>query len=240
MQFIDDQTLLKLNRWLGKTSGWQLKKYVPDIHETRAGLIRRLSVDTIVDGGANVGQWASAVRASINGPKILSFEPLSAAFKELRKLSLPEHELYQLALSDSEGVAVMNVASHGGQSSSLLMPSNKLRNLYPWQNFTESVERVTSIRLDGMEQLRGKMIYLKLDVEGFERQALEGARILLEREVAAIELETSILALHEGESSHYELVNFLASFGFRPYHLFTPGVTIDGEMNCIDVIFTRR
>ena len=181
MQFISDKRLLQINRWLGKMSGWQLKKYVPDIHETRASLIRRLRVDTIVDGGANVGQWASAVRASISGPKILSFEPVSAAFQELRKSRLSEHEFFQLALSDSDGVAVMNVASHGGQSSSLLMPSNKLRNLYPLQDFTERVERVSSIRLDGMAQLRGKMIYLKLDVEGFERQALEGERILLDR-----------------------------------------------------------
>lgn len=228
------------NRVIGRKVGWQLKKYVPDLHEARARLIEDLSPELVVDGGANRGQWAKEFRSFSPTIPILSIEPISENFLHLKELGLPNHHCEQVALSNNAGEVTMQVASNIGMSSSIGRPLEHFSTLYPDISFT-GIEKVNAVTLDSLDLLRNKRVYLKLDLEGHEWEALHGAsRILGEtKEVVALELETSIRPSRSGERSHYELIPFLMDFGFRVHHLFTPGVTSSGEMNFIDCLLVR-
>jgi len=229
------------NRVVGRKLGWQLKKYVPDLHETRVKLIEDLSPQLVVDGGANRGQWAKEFRSFNRDIPIISIEPITENFHHLKGLGLANHQCQQVALSSSIGEVSMQVSSNIGMSSSIGRPLDHFSTLYPDISFN-SIEKVKAVTLDSIDLLRNQRVYLKLDLEGHEWEALEGAsRILGEtKEVVAIELETSIRPSRSGERTHYELVPFLMDYGFRVHHLFTPGVTSSGEMNFIDCLLVRN
>jgi len=229
------------NRAFGRKVGWQLKKYVPDLHEARAKLIEDLAPQLVVDGGANRGQWAKEFRSFNRDIPIISIEPISENFRHLRQLGLPNHRCDQVALSSYIGEVTMQVASNIGMSSSIGIPLEHFSTLYPDISFN-GTEKVKTVTLDSIGLLRNQRVYLKLDLEGHEWEALQGASQILgeTKEVVALELETNIRPSRTGERGHYELVPFLMDFGFRVHHLFTPGVTRSGEMNLIDCILVRN
>lgn len=231
--------LVKLNRRLGASIGWQIKRYVPDILEARVSLMRQLSPDLIIDGGANRGQYSAELRQYISDIEILAFEPVKSSFEELEKLNIKNFEARCLALSSKSGVTMINVLGALGMSSSIGEPNDDLKNIYPSLH-TSRVEEIVTARLDSFGDLADKNIYLKLDVEGHEWQALHGAAALFERrQICAVELETCITPTREGEKNHYELVNWLSRFGFTVHHLFAPATSRDGKMNFLDVILTH-
>lgn len=232
---------MSVNRFVGSKVGWQLKRYVPDLHEARAELIKNLSPQLVVDGGANRGQWAQDFRSINREIPIISFEPVSSSFRYLKELGLPNHFCERVALSSSIGEVTLQVASNIGMSSSIGKPLELFSSLYPDILFdrTESARAVT---LDSVDLLRDQRVYLKLDLEGHEWEALRGAERILSqtKEVVALELETSIRPSRSGERGHYEIAAFLIDLGFRVHHLFTPGVSGSGEMNLIDCLFIRE
>lgn len=238
MNFVE--VAMASNRTIGRKVGWQLKKYVPDLHEARAKLIEDMKPQLIVDGGANRGQWAKEFRSTNRHIPILSIEPIRENFLHLQELNLPNHRCEQVALSSNTGQLTMQVASNVGMSSSIGRPLPHFSSLYPNISFS-GTEIVNAVTLDSLDALRNQRVYLKLDLEGHEWEALQGAsRILSEtKEVVALEIETCIRPSRDGERSHYELIPILMDLGFRVHHLFTPGVTDTGEMNFIDCLLVR-
>lgn len=221
-------------------TGWQIKRYVPDLLEARIGLIKSLQPDIIVDGGANRGQWSREVRKWDSDTPILAFEPIPESFEVLQGLRLRNIQFEQAALSDTNGTATMNVSGPIGMQSSIGEATGKFRSKYPTITVSRTQE-VRSLTLDSLDQLKNKRVYLKLDVEGFEWQVLQGARSLLSRPegIIALEIETSVSVLRAGERTHYEIVPWLESLGFQVFHLFTPGVARNGKIDSIDCILTR-
>jgi hypothetical protein len=57
--------------------------------------------------------------------------------------------------------------------------------------------------------------FLKLDVQGAEMMVLSGATDSLKRSIAGIQVEMSLDALYEGQSSAWEIDRFLQEQGFR-------------------------
>lgn len=233
--------LVNLNRKLGSRFGWQLKRYVPDLLEARMHLINSMKPDLILDGGANRGQWAREVRAHDKSTPIIAFEPVRESFEVLSKLNLSKFLCENVALSDYSGITNMNVSGSIGMQSSIGLPNEFYRAMYPDVLFSKT-EKVRTVTLDSLPQLRNKSIYLKLDVEGHEWQVLNGATELLSdpRSIIALEIETSVNVTREKERTHYQIVPWLESIGFQLFHLSTPGVRRDGKMNFIDCILIRR
>lgn len=232
-------SLVDVNRKLGRRIGWQLKRYVPDLLEARISAMNELKIDLIVDGGANRGQWATETRRWIPTP-ILAFEPVLESFESLVKLKLPNVACERRGLSDTSGKAQINISGRLGMASSIGTATEFYKKMYP-DYFVSHQEEIEITTLDSREELFDKSIYLKLDVEGHEWNVLNGATKLLQNPncIKAIELETSIRVTRSGEKSHYELISFLENFGFEVFHLFTPAVRMNGEMNYIDCILTR-
>jgi FkbM family methyltransferase len=231
--------LLKINAKLAHLTGWNIKRYVADLDAARQHVFGLTDPQIVVDGGANRGQWAESLRVWNSSIPILSFEPVSDPFNFLKGLSLNSHRCEKLALSDSEGEVEILVASNIGMSSTLGEPTEALLRHYPTLKFTQK-EKVRSLRLDDFPGLLGQRTYLKLDLEGHEWNALLGANLLLENDVAAIEIETSLKQNHQGEKTHYEIISYLIGKGFRPFHLSPAGTSHNGEMNYVDVILVKH
>ena len=182
--------------------------YVARMHKHRVTLL--------VDGGANTGQFADAMRASGWDGRIISFEPLPDAFAALHEkaASDPSWEVENVALGAAAGSASINVAGNS-MSSSLLPMLDAHLEAAPESAYTGSAA-VTVLRLD--DALTGRIqssdrVCVKLDCQGYEREILAGAGVTIRQTVMMV-VELSFVPLYEGGILFDEAVSLLRELGF--------------------------
>lgn len=229
----------KINDFLTRILGIRVSRARPTFDLARNTLLRKTAASLVVDGGANRGQWALAIRKEFHELPILSVEPILPAFEVLASQAAADlsWKCLNVALSDQMGTATMNVANNGQQSSSLLNPRNHLE-YYPSVDFPETQE-TQLVTLDSLGISSEERVYLKLDLQGYELQALKGAENLL-HQVVGIELEVTTIEMYEGQATFLEVASYLESFGFRLYSLSDPFRGQDGQTIYLDVLFARE
>jgi FkbM family methyltransferase len=179
--------------------------------------MRDLSVDLVLDVGANIGQYASDIRSHGYGGRLLSFEPLSSAFAELSKTAAvdPNWTVRRVALGASASRMSINVA--GNSTSSSFLPMLQSHQSAAPESRYFAKEEIDVIPLDslvGRDVGPHEKVWLKMDVQGFEMEVLKGAGKLLPQ-VVGMECEMSLVPLYEGEPLIEEVLKEIANRGFR-------------------------
>jgi FkbM family methyltransferase len=183
----------------------------------RGKLIAHHHITLVFDVGANIGQYAAELRALGFGGRIVSCEPLREQYQQLARAAAgdPGWVTLNCALGEIDGARTINVAGNS-QSSSLMNMLPRHAEAAPHSAY-QGVEEVQVRRLDSIfdEHVRdGDRVYLKLDVQGYERLVLEGAERSLPR-VEGIQLEMSLVPLYQGEARYTELIAEMTSRGFQ-------------------------
>jgi FkbM family methyltransferase len=202
-------------------------------------------VDVILDIGANSGQYATGLRDAAFKGRIISFEPLSGPFSILEsKASMdPLWDCHRYALGDAERTILINVAGNAGNSSSVLPMLKSHQDAFPPANYI-GTEEVPIYRLDSVvpEILKQTDVaFLKIDVQGFEKQVLAGSKSTVHDHCVGLQLELSFLPLYEGGMLIREAFDHAYSLGFTLTGLL-PGFTDarSGRMLQADGIFFRE
>ena len=200
-------------------------------------------VDLVFDVGANSGQFGADLRENGYRGRIVSFEPLAAPFAALQQRIRGDGlwSARQLALGARDGESTINVSSNTW-SSSLLPVEPRHVTAAPDSSYV-GTQQVAIARLDSIApDILGaaRAVYLKVDVQGYEGEALEGAQETLER-VVLVELELSLCELYAGQAPYHELMRGMDSLGFEPVALdnefVEPGT---GRVLQINALFERR
>jgi FkbM family methyltransferase len=202
-------------RLIQNLTGLSITRYRDNFGESRNSLIRRVCPDLVIDCGANSGQWGSALKHEFPELKMVSFEPVFTEFQKLQS-ECQKYEYWdaiQVAVSSKSGTEKINFASNQGMSSSLNRPLLHT-SVHPNVDFSVG-ESVSISTLDEFE-FEARKIFLKIDIQGHESSALEGARNTM-RSVALIEIESSFTPLYEFETPHHQLIQRLTSMGFIPF-----------------------
>lgn len=224
---------------IGHRVGIEVGRYRP-ASARRIRLIREMGVKTVLDVGANIGQYAAELRSSGYDGMILSFEPLAKPFSELVARSRTDNDwqAYRLALGDNDGEAVLYVASKLGSSSLLAMRSEHQAGAPEVTMIGTETTRVA--RLDVLNLSVQPPAMLKLDVQGYEDRVLAGGAKTL-RNVALIECELSLDELYEGQPSFRHMIDLLGDRGFKIIDLdpFFYDKT-DGRVLSVDAMFRRE
>ena len=230
-------------RWIAGIGDATLvsRKKPRDPLDQLAAILRHQATDLVLDVGANRGQYARMLREHGYRGRIRSFEPLPEPHAELSRAAsadpLWEVEA-RLALGDVDGKVTIE-RSLESDMSSVLPQSTLLREISPSSAITERLE-VEARRLDtlGLGSLnRG---HLKIDVQGFEPQVLDGATGILDR-LASVQLEMALLPVYKGEIAWREIVDRLDHLGYD-LHLVIPGYferKLARQLQ-IDGVFVRR
>lgn len=183
--------------------------------------MRRLAIDLVIDVGANRGQFAGALRRRGYPGRVVSFEPVSEAYWELeaRAASDPLWECRPRALGSSSGSALMGVAANLYSSSLLAIDPSHVAAAP--DSATVRTEQVKVARLDdemgGLDRMRQR-VFLKLDVQGYERDVLAGAEWTLQS-VLALETELSLRQLYAGQPLWRDMVGLIEGHGLRLHAL---------------------
>jgi FkbM family methyltransferase len=214
--------LNRLKKWtnelLGKFDAQLIRRpsLSLDIKQGKYRWLQERNINTVIDVGANTGQFAELIREILPSAMIYSFEPLESCFKELtvKGASLMPMQSFNIALGDKAATVMMN-RNEFTPSSSLLKMGQKHLQAFP---FTERVtnERITIRTLDDFSsQLTLKSpVLAKLDVQGYELKVLKGARKTLPR-IDILILETSFVELYKGQPLFDEIYQHLRSNHFR-------------------------
>ena len=183
----------------------------------RGKLIAHHQISVVFDVGANLGQYAAELRAVGYRGRIISCEPLGDALARLaqRAAADPGWVALHCALGESDGRRTINVAANS-QSSSLLEMMPRHVEAAPHSTY-QGVEEVQVCRLDTIfdQHVRADdRVFLKLDVQGYERMVLAGAQASLPR-LQGVQLEMSLVPLYRGEAPYTDLIAQMTGHGFQ-------------------------
>lgn len=233
-------------RSLVRRAGFDLRRYHPSSSQHCAMhlLLKSLQIDLVFDVGANTGQTGEEFFGSGFAGRVVSFEPLAVAHAELvRKAALqPRWTAHpRAAVGAAPGEVTIHVAANSVSSSVLPMLQSHLDAAAGSQTIGSEV--VSVVRLDDVAEahLQGsKAAMLKIDTQGFEWEVLDGAALTL-NEVAAVQLELSLVPLYSGQRLWRDYVDRMEQLGFQLYFAY-PAFTDDrtGQTLQWDGMFVRK
>jgi len=205
-------------------------------------VIKHFQVKTILDVGANVGQYSEEViRHGFKG-EIHSFEPISEVFQRLLKKTQRHLNwtAYNLGAGNKEEEIAMNI-SENFVSSSILKVGKASLSAEPTTRITHQ-EKIKITTLDSFFQskdLKGEIL-LKLDIQGYEMEALRGAIKSLPQ-IKLIQTELSFTDLYEGGPLFDEVIAFLREQGYGVFAII-PGFRDEssGRMLQADGFFVKE
>jgi FkbM family methyltransferase len=201
-----------------------------------------LSIDSVLDVGANIGQFGAALRSSGFGGRIVSCEPLPDAFAHLARRCASDARWTALnaAVGGAPGTLEINVAANS-YSSSLRTMTDAHLGAAPGSHTirVESVAVTTVAAVAAEHGLPPASTLLKVDTQGYESEVLDGAGELA-AQFGAVQLEMSLVPLYAGQQLADALTARLAGLGFSIYALEGGfGDERTGRMLQYDALFVR-
>ena len=198
-------------------------------------------IDTVIDVGANVGQYAALLRAGGYRGQIVSVEPLDSAFAALsaRAAKDPRWTALQNGVGEAPGTIDINISANS-YSSSVLDINDAHLDAAPDSRYvgTQQIELTTVAHLVDQQGIDPARCLLKVDTQGYESQVLAGAEPVLGK-IAAVQLELSFVELYAGQALFDDHVAALRGHGFELWSL-DPGISgSDGRMLQCDGLFMR-
>jgi FkbM family methyltransferase len=217
----------------------------PGSYRRLRALIKHYKVNHVLDVGAFQGQFGCLLIHTFNYQgKITSFEPVTSFFQQLKQSARPFQDRWRtlnLALGNTCGEATIQIAGNA-YSSSLLPMLAQHEAAAPGSAYIEK----QTIQIATLDSLLESVIepkdnlYLKVDVQGFERQVLAGAQHSLAK-ISTVQLEVSLVELYQGETLLNEMLDYMHGLRFDPV-LLIPGFANEqtGELLQVDVVFHRH
>jgi FkbM family methyltransferase len=188
-------------------------------------LLAKHGVTLVLDVGANIGQYATALRHNGYAGRIVSFEPLSSAHAALTAAAAGDERWTiapRCAVGSATGTIDINVSPESDMSSLLPMTGTAQRHLASaLPTATETVSLTTLAAELPRYAGPGETVFVKSDTQGYEAAVLAGLGEAVAR-VAGLQFELSLVPVYEGQPDHLVLLKRLAGLGFAP-HLIVPG-----------------
>lgn len=165
--------------------------------------------DTFVDCGANIGLWSlvAANRVGVGGA-VYAFEPNPNTFRKLSSNSISLNKfasiirLVPTAVGDVSGLLNFRASSSHNVSSVS-------------EEFTHGTIQVPVATLD--KELNNVVVHgIKIDVEGYEMNVLQGATALLQRCKPWLCVEFNTELTRVNSLRDWNVHNFLRGYGYRP------------------------
>ena len=206
--------------------------------------LTHLPIRTIIDVGANCGQFAQHISSWFPQARIYSFEPQPEPFKELSVWAEKQKGRvvpFHLALGAQEGELDMVCNIEDPTSSSFLKSTKTLEDCRP-QMKKKAVAKTRMTTLDKWARDPSLTlepgILIKLDTEGYDNRVIKGGQELF-KAAKACNVEISLDKFFEEQADFREITDMLYDLGFRYagnlHQIYAP----DGHVTVIDAIFVK-
>ena len=188
-------------------------RYTPGARKQQA--LELTGVDTLIDVGANKGQAGRLYRRHGFRGQILSLEPDSSILPTLRAWTdrYPPWDVEHTAVGAQPGVLTLH-RSEESQFNSLRPLTDVTVSTSPHARYT-GTEEVPVRTLDDVAARfdRSRTLGLKIDVQGFEAEVLDGGPETLARAVY-VDIELCPVPLYDGQVLMIDLMRRMEDLGF--------------------------
>lgn len=190
--------------------------------------------DAVVDVGAYKGEWTNEVRGIFPEATFLMVEPQTATRGQLEQMARQDERVaYRNDLLASQEGNEVSFHLHGSVSSVLAQAEAG-----------DEVETRTTTTLDHLiaNTPFEEPDFIKLDVQGYELEVLQGAtQTLEENPPEAMILETSLIDCIGGAPLFQEVCQFMAKRDYRVYDFCTfYRRPLDGALWQVDTVFVHE
>jgi FkbM family methyltransferase len=204
----------KLLEALSSPSYWSGLRHgiAPTIEHKLA--LQRLNVRTVLDIGANRGQFSLLARCLYPAATIYAFEPLQRPAEQFRALfaNNANVHLFHVGIDEALGDTKMFVANDHHASSSILK-AHKQSQIFGSRETGEETVRVGRLNdFLPLDSIRPPCL-LKIDVQGYELQVINGCREVLPL-VDYLYVECCYVELYARQALAHEILRRLGEFGF--------------------------
>jgi len=207
--------------------------YEPSILDVIAKYLKK--DDVFIDIGANIGQH-SMFAASIvekNG-KVYSFEPIPRIYKQLLdSVHINKFNnivnVYNLALGEKDNVQTLYISSKNIGGSSLIKT----------QGADEKIE-VKMTKGDNILLQLQQVNFIKIDVEGYEYEALSGISATLEHHHPIIILEFNGELYNRNSNHGDKIITLLNNLGYSLYDIGDNMKKIVDKENFLGLFVTQK
>lgn len=208
---------------------------------TRLELLPGRALDrlgTVVDVGANVGDWTAGVLAVTEPRQVIAFEPSPLVFPVVRErfADHPEVMVIQAAVGDDDGSTPFYLTDHS-HNASALRPREDFEDIVDRGGHVRERVDVEMVCLDTALAQCDRIDLLKIDVQGFERSVLAGADATLAKTTWAL-VEANFVNLYEGDLLLPELHGVMVDAGFALANISRPYVR-NGRALFADALYRR-
>lgn len=183
-------------------------------------LLHSHQIRTVIDVGANIGQFGLSLRKLGFKGKIVSFEPMKHARAKLEEVAAenPPWKVFSAALGSRSGEQNLQIFKDDTFSSlhSMTESGKKTFGSYVQAQGTQAVKTET---LDGLldgqlgREIHGA-IMIKTDTQGHDLEVLKGGVQLLKK-TSVVMTEAAVEVIYEGAPSFTEILAFLRQNGFE-------------------------
>lgn len=200
----------KVRSYLNK-KGYEIIK----INSSNHHWLQELEINTIIDVGANEGQFIKYINKVLPNKKIYAFEPIKACYDQLventKSLNIT---LFNCGLSDQNSTTEINI-SNNLASSSILEMDNLHIQTYPGSYYTTK-QAIQLKRLDdtiSINQIQ-KNLLLKIDVQGYENKVIAGGENIIAQSKVVL-IESCFKTLYKDQWLFDDIYTYFVRKGFR-------------------------
>ena len=176
----------------------------------------------IVDIGANFGIMSLQYAKLVPAGRVYAFEPSHYAFSRLKRNFVLNPGLSNriVAVQSFVSSASSKETDMRAYSSWKVAGEAKDRKHSVHGGTVKSAEGVGVVSLDDFcrENKIGRLDFIKIDTEGYEYDALEGARQVIAEFKPAVIFEVGIYAMKERAIEFKQYADFFNSLGYSMYH----------------------
>jgi FkbM family methyltransferase len=235
-------SLIRLIRGFVRRSGFDVVRFPSAEGSPVLAFVRRFNIDTVIDVGANRGQYARHLRQDGYTGRIISFEPNPDDFAHLERAAKQDEnwDCFNLGMGERAGQVVLHVAELS-TFSSLLLPTAAGEQADSRNRTVKDVPvNITTLDQFWNDHGVGGNVLLKIDTQGYERSILLGARKVLPF-INGLQLELSLESLYSDQPLIEDVLPLVRQAGFTPYSLWK-GFAVDstGATMEVDGLFYRR
>ena len=227
---------------LRKIFGQEAQAPVSALETHLADIIEAYRIDTILDAGANEGQFGLKMRKLGFGGDMYSFEPVRRTYEKLQKNAAGDRswKLHNIALGTAPGQLQMNVAQ-SSDFSSALAPNDfgkaRFKGIQTAQSEDVAVHRLDDFIRQAFDPAQ-KRILLKIDTQGYDLQVFAGAAGLRDS-ICALVSELSLIPIYHGMTHYLETLAVYEKSGLHVSGMYPVSRNKENlsviEMDCVMV-----
>jgi len=191
---------------------------IPEYKKNKFVWLKDLNINTVMDVGANVGQFALEISKVLPNARIYSFEALRSVYGELLKNSkeIKNFKAINVALGNFSGTTKIYRNKYS-PSSSVLEMADLHKKVFPHTKETYEgkvvVRRLDDIITEEKLELKPNTL-IKLDVQGYEDKVIQGG-IGTFKKATVIITEVSFYELYKGQPLFDQIQSQLRKMGFE-------------------------